>query len=529
MVCASQPLAAQVGLDILKSGGNCIDAAIAANAMLGLTEPAMCGLGGDLFALVWTEHDRKLTGLNASGRSAHAFTLEKAASVGLKSIPQNSPLSWSVPGCVSGWDALLSRFGSSSLAHCLAPAISYAQNGFPLSPLISRDFDLDSCAERFGGDFSNAGLRSVYNPGGEVPRCGDIFRNPRLASHYEAIAGQGSDAFYQGEIAERIVAAAQAGGAFLEMRDFADHCVDWVDPVSANYRGWDVWELPPNGQGITALLMLSILEQFDIASLQPNSAAHLHLFIEAKKLAYEDRAHYFADPSFADVPVAELTSKDYARRRAALIDPRKAQTNLTYGDPQFDSDTVYLCAADAEGNMISLIQSIFRPWGSGIVPDGVGFAMQNRGQSFALDPTHRNRLEGHKRPFHTIIPAFVTRDGQPVMPFGVMGGPFQPEGHAQVLMNMLDFGMSVQQAGEQPRLSHVGSSTPEGAAMRDGGELVPELGFDESTLDELRALGHRVSARIDAHGGYQAIWREDGPRRYAGGSDPRKDGCSVGY
>lgn len=529
MVCASQPLAASVGSDVLKAGGSCVDAAIAANAMLGLTEPAMCGLGGDLFAIIWTEQERRLTGLNASGRSPYDWTLEKADSLGLKSIPQQSPLSWSVPGCVSGWEALLERFGRLSMAQCLEPAIDYAEEGFPLSPLISRDFDFDSLKARYGTDYTDRNLRALYNPDGNVPGYGDVFRNPALAANYRIIAEAGADGFYRGEIAGRIVASAREQGAFMSMRDLAEHTIDWVDPVSSSYRGWDVWELPPNGQGITALLMLNMLEQFDIGALEPNSAAHLHLFIEAKKLAYEDRARYFADPAFADVPVEALIAKDYAKQRASLIDPERARDDFSYGDPALDSDTVYLCAADSDGNMISLIQSIFRPYGSGIVPAGLGFAMQNRGQSFALDPNHHNRLEGHKRPFHTIIPAFLTRDEKPVMAFGVMGGPFQPEGHTQVLMNMIDFRLSVQQAGEQPRISHNGSSTPEGAPMQGGGELVLERGIPQSTQQGLEQLGHRISAGTDAHGGYQAIWREDDPRRYFGGSDPRKDGGAYGY
>jgi gamma-glutamyltranspeptidase/glutathione hydrolase len=527
MVCASQPLAAQVGIDVLKAGGSCVDAAVAANAMLGLTEPAMCGIGGDLFAIIWDEAEQQLTGLNASGRTPHEWQLDKARDLGLTSIPQRSPLSWTVPGCVSGWQALLERYGRLSIAQCLEPAIQYALEGFPLSPLISRDFDFDSVRRRYGLDYSDPNLLSLYNPGGKVPGFGEMFRNPELAANYQMIAEAGADGFYHGEIAGRIVASAQGQGGFMTLRDLAEHSVDWVDPVSTNYRGWDVWELPPNGQGITALQMLNMLEQFDIAELTQNSAAHLHLFIEAKKLAYEDRAHYIADPAYADIPLEELLDKDYARRRAALIDPKQARDDFEHGDPFNESDTVYLCAADADGNMISLIQSIFRPWGSGIVPKGLGFAMHNRGQSFALDPAHRNRLEGHKRPFHTIIPAFLTRDDQPTMAFGVMGGPFQPEGHVQVLMNMLDFGMSVQQAGDQPRISHVGGSAPDGSSS--AGELIPELGLGEPTLDGLRALGHRIGDRIDAHGGYQAIWREAHPRRYFGGSDPRKDGAALGY
>ncbi|MFM2004326.1 MAG: putative gamma-glutamyltransferase YwrD [Planctomycetota bacterium] len=444
IVCASQPLAAQVGIDILKAGGNCIDAAIATNAMLGLTEPASNGIGGDLFAIVWVEKDQKLLGLNASGRSPYDWNLQAAQSLGLTSIPKESPLSWNVPGCVRGWDTLNQRLGKLSLARCLEPAIEYAKAGFPLSPIISGSFQFDPQ--------SSPSLAKVFHPEGKRPQYGDIFKNPLLASSYEAIAKGGPAAFYEGEIAERIVAKSRELGGKMSLKDLRDCEATWVDPVSSSYRGWDVWEIPPNGQGIAALQILNMLEQFDIGQLKPNSAEHLHLFIEAKKLAFEDRAQYYADVDFADVPIEWLISKDYAKQRAKGIDPKVASAKLMHGDPELDSDTIYLCAADGEGNMISFIQSNYHGFGSMICPDGVGFPIQNRGQAFSLDPDHRNRLEPHKRPFHTIIPAFMTRDGRPVMPFGVMGGDFQPQGHAQVVMNMIDFGMSPQQAGDQPRV-----------------------------------------------------------------------------
>jgi len=521
IVCASQPLAAQVGIDVLKAGGNSIDAAIATNAMLGLTEPASNGIGGDLFAIVWIEKDRKLYGLNASGRAPYGWDLEAAQATGLETIPRESPLSWTVPGCVNGWSALQRRFGSFGLARCLEPVIRHAREGFPLSPIISRSFDFDP--SRYPS------LAAVFHPGGNRPGYGDIFKNPLLASSYQRIADGGAEAFYGGEIAERIVAKSRELGGKLSREDFRDDEPTWVDPVSSRYRGWDVWEIPPNGQGIAALQILNLLEQFDIGELEPNSAEHLHLFVEAKKLAFEDRAQYYADPEFADVPVEWLISKDYARRRAKLIDPQRARQNVRYGDPKLDSDTVYLTAADGEGNMVSLIQSIYYGFGSTICPDGVGFPIQNRGQAFSLDPQHRNRLEPHKRPFHTIIPAFLTRDGQPVMSFGVMGGDFQPQGHAQVIMNMIDFGMSPQQAGDQPRLSHSGSSDPWGDRSTGGGELNFERGFPDAVKLRLAQLGHRVPPGFAAHGGYQAIWRLEDPLRYFGGSDPRKDGAAIGY
>ena len=521
MVCASQPLAAMAGVDILQAGGSCIDAAIAANSTLGFVEPANCGMGGDLFAIVWIEKDKKLYGLNASGRAPYAWTLKQAHRLGLTSIPRQSPLAWNVPGCVSGWDALSSRFGKLGLGRSLEPAIGYATEGYAMSEMIATHF-------QWTGDKGKY-MDAVYHPDGKTPGYGDIFKNPLLAKSYAAIAKDGKAAYYEGEIGEKIVAKSTELGGFMSMRDLKDHTATWVEPVSANYRGWDVWEIPPNGQGIAALQILNMLEQFDIGSLAPNSAEHLHLLIEAKKLAYEDRAHYYADPEFADVPTDWLISKDYANQRAKLIDPKKAALDVSYGDPKLDSDTIYMCAADGEGNMISLIQSNYAGFGSTICPDGVGFVIQNRGQSFALDKKHRNCLEPHKRPFHTIIPAFMTKDGKPVMAFGVMGGDFQPQGHSQVTMNMIDFGMSPQQAGEQPRVEHGGSSTQTGGKMENGGVLTFERGITDEVKVQLAAMGHRIRGNVDAHGGYQAIWREDDPLRYFGGTDPRLDGAALGW
>lgn len=521
MVCASQPLAAMAGIDLLKAGGSCVDAAIAVNAMLGLVEPASNGIGGDLFALVWIEKDQKLYALNASGRSPYDWNLDAAHALNLTSIPSHSPLAWNVPGCVSGWDALSKRFGKLPLAQCLAPAINTAREGFPLSPIISTHFAWPSALA--------PDMAKVYHPGDKIPRYGDIFANPLLAHRLEEIAQGGAAAFYEGEAAQKIVAKSQELGGKLSLRDFKDHTADWVDPVSSNYRGWDVWEIPPNGQGICVLQILNILENFDIGALAPNSAEHLHLFIEAKKLAYEDRAIYYADPKFADVPVSWLISKEYAKKRASLIDPKQANTTPKPGDPNLDKDTVYFCTADAEGNMCSCIQSNFAGFGSRICPDDCGFVIQNRGESFSLDPKHRNKLEPHKRPFHTIIPAFMTKDGKPVMAFGVMGGDFQPQGHSQVVMNMIDFGLAPQQAGEKPRVSHDGSSSPDGGVIENGGTVELEKGFPTEVQAKLAELGHRIKPTHGANGGYQAIWREDDPLRYFGGSDPRLDGLALGY
>ena len=521
MVCASQPLATLAGLDMLRAGGSAIDAAIAANAMLSLVEPMSCGPGGDLFAIVWDEAEGKLHGLNASGRAPFDWSLAEAGKLGLTRIPGQDALSWSVPGCVSGWQKLHEKWGKLALEQVFAPVVRYAREGFPLSPVIAFAWGID--AARFPT------LAEAFLPEGSPLAFGDMATNPQLAGFYECLLRDGLPGFYHGEIAARIVQFSQANGGRFSMRDFTEHEANWVEPVSANYRGYDVWELPPNGQGIAALQIMNLLEHFDIGTLAPNSAEHLHLFIEAKKLAYEDRAKYYADPAFADVPVQQLISKDYAAERVKRIDPKRAAVDVPAGKP-LGGDTVYLTAADSDGNMVSFIQSIYAAWGSHIVPGKLGFALQNRGQSFALDPNHPNRLEPHKRPFHTIIPAFVTKEGRPAFSFGVMGGDFQPQGHAQVLMNWIDFGMSPQQAGESPRAEHDGSSTPTGGPQsRRGGTVTCEQGIGESVRDALRAMGHEVARSDGMHGGYQSILRLEEPRRCFGGSDPRKDGCAMGY
>jgi len=510
------------GIDVLQAGGSAIDAALAANVMLSLVEPMSCGPGGDLFAIVWSEKDRKLFGLNASGRSPYDWTLQQALDLGLKEIPVYHPLSWSVPGCVSGWAALHERFGKLKFARLLEPTIELARTGFPLSPIVAQSW-LSAASP------DHPGLKSTYLPEGQPMYCGTIFKNPGIASVFETLAKEGPQAFYQGDIAERIIKFSKAQGGRFSMRDFRDHKADWVEPVGTSYRGYDVWEIPPNGQGIATLQMLNLLEHFDIGSMPPNSAEHLHLFIEAKKLAFEDRAVYYADMDFAKVPLQQLISKDYAAERVKLIDPRRAADQVPSGRLRGSSDTTYLTAADGEGNMISLIQSIYHGWGSGYVPDGLGFCLQNRGQLFALDPNHLNKLEPHKRPFHTIIPAFVTKAGRPVFSYGVMGGDFQPQGQVQVLMNLVDFGMSPQQAGEQPRIEHTESSTPTGTKMVSGGAVGFEQGISDEAKLKLAYMGHRVRPNTGAWGGYQGIWRQDDPLRYFGGSDPRKDGCAMGY
>ncbi|UCC98050.1 MAG: gamma-glutamyltransferase [Phycisphaerales bacterium] len=521
IVCSSQPLASMAGVDILKAGGNAIDAAICANAMLSLVEPMMCGPGGDLFAIVWDAAERKLYGLNASGRSPYDWSLEKALELGLKEIPLYGPLSWSVPGCVSGWEALQKRLGRFDLAKVLDAPIAYARGGFPVSPVIARSWSF--------GPESNSALAKTFMPDGKPLQFGDVFRNEDVARFFETIAKDGANAFYEGQIARQIVRFSRANGGRLAMRDFREHTANWVEPVSTNYRGYDIWELPPNGQGIATLQVLNLLEHFDIGSMQPNSAEHLHLFLEAKKLAFEDRAVYYADMDFAEVPLKELISKEYAARRVKLIDRKRAAQSVEPGRLKGSSDTVYLTAADKDGNMVSLIQSIYYPWGSGFVPDGLGFCLQNRGQLFSLNPKDLNKLEPHKRPFHTIIPAFVTDNGTPVFSFGVMGGDFQPQGQAQVLMNIIDFGMSPQQAGEQPRVRHVESSTPTGQKMLAGGSVIFERNIPVDVKNTLASMGHKVNPGVGVFGGYQGIWSKSNPRRYFGASDPRKDGCAIGY
>jgi len=522
VVCASQPMAAIAGLDVLQAGGNAVDAAICANSLLSVVEPNNCGPGGDLFAIVWIEKEKKLYGLNASGRSPFNWNLAEAKKLGLKKIPLYGPLSWSVPGCVSGWNALWKRFGKVQWSRLFEPAVEYARDGFVVSPIVARDWYNINPKQ-----WPN--LAATFCPSGRKPQFGSIFKNPDIANFFELLADGGAEEFYRGRIAERIVEYSRRVGGRFTMRDFTSHHCQWVDPVCTNYRGYDVYELPPNGQGIAAIQMLNLLEHFDIGQMPPNSAEQLHLFVEAKKLAFEDRARYYADMDFADVPLDKLISKEYAAERVKLINARKANPQVYPGNPAGDGETIYLTTADKEGNMVSLIQSTYYGWGSQMVPDGLGFALQNRGTLFSLDPNHMNKLEAHKRPFHTIIPAFVTRGSEPKFSFGVMGGDFQPQGHCQILMNIIDFGMSVQQAGEQPRIEHRGSSTPTGNQMTDAGTVAFERGISNSVKLKLACMGHKLTASGGAFGGYQGIWREDRPLRYFGASDPRKDGCAVGF
>ncbi|MEZ5324668.1 MAG: gamma-glutamyltransferase [Verrucomicrobiales bacterium] len=525
MAATSQPLATQVALDILKAGGSAVDAAIAANAMLALTEPISCGIGGDLFAIVWDNDTQKLHGLNGSGRSPMSLTREEFSKRGLTSIPPFGPLPISVPGCVDGWVELHKRFGKLPLRDVLAPAIRYAREGFPVSELIAYYWHRSISAQGKEYGFAETFLRD-----GKAPKKGEIFQNVGLADTLERIASEGSAGFYKGSIAETIAASVQKAGGYLSVDDLASHRSEWVEPVSANYRGYDVWELPPNGQGIAALQILQVLKGYDIRGFGFGSTTHIHHFVEAKKLAFEDRAKFYADPAFNKLPVAELISDAYAAERRKLIDPRRAARSYEAGNPALEhGDTVYLTAADSDRNMVSLIQSNYRGFGSGVCPDGLGFSLQDRGELFTLEKGHFNSYAPGKRPFHTIIPAFVTKDGKPYLSFGVMGGATQPQAHAQIIMNLVDFDMNLQEAGDAPRILHTGSSQPTGSKMTDGGYVSLESGFDREAVRELAKQGHTISESIGGFGGYQAILYDAENDTYIGASESRKDGQAAGY
>jgi gamma-glutamyltranspeptidase/glutathione hydrolase len=525
MAATSQPLATQVALDILKRGGSAVDAAIAANAALGLMEPTGCGIGGDLFAIIWDAERKELAGLNASGRAPALATIDFFREQGLEAIPPFGALPVSVPGAVDGWFEMHARYGRLPMRELLAPAIAYARDGFPVSEVIA--YYLELSAERYA---QYPGFAQTYMPDGTMPAEGEMFTNSRLARTYEMLASGGRDVFYKGEIARRIDAYMREQGGLLRHEDLAAHRSEWVDPVSTTYRGWEVFELPPNGQGIAALQILNILEGFDIRAMGFGSAEFIHTFVEAKKLVYEDRARYYADMDFADVPVGPLISKEYAAERRKLIDPHRSAKSYAPGDPRLEAgDTIYLTVADQQGNMVSLIQSNFRGMGSGMTPGDLGFVLQDRGELFSLDPAHANALEPGKRPFHTIVPAFVMKDGEPYMSFGVMGGSMQPQGHVQIIVNMVDFGMNLQEAGDAARINHDGSSEPTGGSMTDGGVVHLENGFNEATRTALRAMGHVLGESDGGFGGYQAILRDRVEGVWHGASEVRKDGQAAGY
>lgn len=528
MAATSHPLATQIALDTMKAGGSAMDAAIAANAALGLMEPTGNGIGGDLFAIVWDPATKRLHGYNGSGRSPRSLTLEHFQQLGMTDIPAHGPLPVSVPGAVDGWFALHGRFGKLPMRDVLAPTIRYAREGHPVHETIA--YYWDRSVPRLS---KWPGFKEQFTVDGRAPRKGELWKNPHLADTLQQIADGGRDAFYKGDIARTIDAYFREHGGFLSFQDMATHTGEWVEPVSVNYRGVDVWELPPNGQGIAALQMLNILEGYDFSKIAYGSAEHIHLLVEAKKLAFADRARWYADPAFHPAPVARLISKPYANQRRALISPDKVLREVQPGTPKQleEGDTIYLTTADANGMMVSLIQSNYRGMGSGMAPPGLGFILQNRGEMFVLKPGHPNSFEPGKRPFHTIIPAFATRDGKPWISFGVMGGAMQPQAHVQIIMNLVDFGMNLQEAGDAPRIQHDGSTEPTGQniAMSDGGVVQLESGFAYETIRTLMDKGHHVEWALGPYGGYQAILRDPGTGVYYGASESRKDGHAAGY
>jgi len=525
MVATSHPLATQIGLDILKNGGNAIDAAIAANAALGLMEPTGCGIGGDLFAIVWDGKTKKLYGLNASGRSPKDLTLEYFEKQKMTKIPSYGPLPVSVPGTVDGWFELHKKFGSKPMLEILTPAIEYAEKGFPLTELIAWYM------QRTIPFFESKGFPNIYNNYkaqhvGKLPNEGEIYKNPNLAETYRQIAKGGRDVFYKGGIAKAIGKFIQDQGGFLSSKDLAAHKSEWVEPISINYRGYDVWELPPNGQGIAALQMLQILKGYDFSNIDFGSAEHLHLFTEAKKLAFEDRAKYYADMDFFNVPLQQLLSEEYAENRRTKIGKRAG----TYSAGEISAgETIYMTVADKYGTMVSLIQSNYRGMGSGMAPPNLGFMLQNRGELFSLKRDQANTYAPQKRPFHTIIPAFITKDGTPFVSFGVMGGDFQPMGHTQIVMNLIDFGMNLQEAGDAPRWDHTGGATPMGLKTTNTGMIRTESGIPYATIRELMDRGHRIGTARGVYGGYQAILWDATNKVYHGASESRKDGQAAGY
>lgn len=533
MAATSHPLATQIALDVMKRGGTAMDAAIAANAALGLMEPTGNGIGGDLFAIVWDPKTKKLHGYNGSGRSPKSLTLDYFKQQGITDIPAHGPLPVSVPGTVDGWFALHGRFGKLPMRDVLAPTIRYAREGHPVHQTIAYYW------ERSVPRLSKfPGFTEQFTIQGRAPRTGEMWKNPYLADTLQKIADGGRDAFYKGDIARTIDSYFKANGGFLSYEDMATHQGEWVEPVSTNYRGVDVWELPPNGQGIAALQMLNVLEGYDFSRIPFGSPEHVHLLVEAKKLAFADRARWYADPAFQPAPVARLISKPYARDRAKLISPDKVLREVQPGTPKEleEGDTIYLTVADRDGMMVSLIQSNYRGMGSGMAPTGLGFILQDRGEMFVLNgcegtTPHPNCYAPGKRPFQTIIPALLTKDGKPWVSFGVMGGAMQPQGHVQIVMNLVDFGMTLQEAGDAPRVQHDGSTDPVGSAkaMTDGGVVQLESGFPYETVRALMDKGHHVEWALGPYGGYQAIKRDPDTGVYYGASESRKDGQAAGY
>jgi gamma-glutamyltranspeptidase/glutathione hydrolase len=514
MAASSQPLASQVGLDILRRGGNAVDAAIAMAAMLNVTEPMMTGIGGDAFMLIYWSKTKELKGLNASGRAPRKLNLDYFKKKGIKTMPIEGMEPITVPGAFDGWVTLLEKYGTMKLADLLAPAIEYAENGFPV---------MEKTADDWAGEVAKLkktqAAASNYLVDGRAPRAGEIFRQKNLARSFRTLARGGRDAFYKGEIARQIVDYCQQNGGFLSMEDFAQHRSEWVEPISTNYRGYTVYECPPNGQGITALLTLNILEGFDLAAMSKQPDLYYHTMIEATKLAFADRNKYIADPAFAKVPVTQLLSKEYAASRRALIDPNKVIQEPAPGQIVNDSDTTYFTVVDKDRNAVSFINSLYELFGSGIVAGDTGIILHDRGAGFSLDPAHANRIEPGKRPFHTIIPAMIFKDGRFLVSFGVMGGGIQPQGHAQVVSNLVDLRMNLQQAIEAPRFRYL-----------SGARVLMEDAMTESVIKRLIERGHqRAAERGFTMGGGQAIMIDLASNTLMGASDPRKDGAALGY
>ncbi len=522
VVATSQPLASAAGLRVLQQGGNAIDAAVTAAAVLSVVEPTMNGVGGDLFAIVYDAKTRTVRGLNASGRAAAAATPEEYRRRKLDEIPYRGVLSVSVPGVVDGWQELLAKHGTIPLARAIEPAIGYARDGFPVSDIVSEQWKAE--VKTLAQDPAAA---ATFLPDGRAPSAGEVFKNPRLAATLDAIARGGRDAFYRGPIAQAIAADMKARDGLLTAADLAAHHADWISPISTTYRGYEVFELPPNTQGIVALEMLNILEGFDVKALGHNSAAYLHLLVEAKRIAFADRATWLGDAVPPDA-LARLKSKEYAAERRREIDPAKAAASysaMTLGSrppaspepPQARGDTIYMTVADRDGNVVSLIQSIFENFGAGIVAGETGITLHNRGSLFVLQPGHPNFLAPGRRPFHTLVPAMVLKDNRPWLSFGVMGGDMQPQGHVQVLLNLIDFGMNVQEAGEAARFRHSAAG------------LALESAISAEARTGLGARGHNVITSFGVFGGFQGILFDPKSGVMMGGSDPRKDGQAVGY
>jgi gamma-glutamyltranspeptidase / glutathione hydrolase len=517
IVAAENPLAAQAGAVVLARGGHAAEAAIAANAVMGVVAPMMNGVGGDLFAIVHEPATGTVYGLNASGWSPAGMSVEFLESRGLKAMPQTGIHSVSIPGVVSGWTALHGKFGRLKLDTILSAAIAHADNGFPVSEITSLEWSGSVPALR-----SDRNATATYLPGGHPPQAGEVFRNPHLARTLSAIARDGGDAFYRGDVAQLILKCSAEHGGTLAPSDLSDYKAEWVTPLTTNYRGWEVYEIPPNSQGIAALVMLNILENFPLGEYGRLTADSLHMMIEAKKLAYADMQRHIGDPRFTkNIPIEAMLSKAYARQRAHLIDQRRAKESVDAGQlPTHGGDTTYLCAVDADGNICSLIQSNFANFGSAVVPEGGGFALQSRGGLFTLDRSHPNALAPRKRPLQTVIPAFIKRD-QVGIGFGVMGGWNQPQAHVQVITNIVDFGLNIQQALEAPRF--VKLTFP-------GTDVMMESRVPESVRQGLERRGHDIDLQGEFSnmvGGGQAVMHDAGAKVNYGGSDPRKDGCAT--